>query len=560
MKKLAKKAWARYLATALYYISGLLVVACAFSRFYIPVVNWEKTLMLWAGAGLLLLLTVVFLMQTVLLEEREKPRLRERIPLDLYLALLAALSLLTVTIAVEVYYILSFRVHLGFDYYFNEMGFSVGLMTAASCFLLLNLTRTLAIRIKDGKFWRNTLIYRLWRWFYARLTGNILPFCTDQAAPRLGKLPGLLVSFLRNRLFPAVYRLFTFLGNALHRFFALLFREPLTILGGGLLFDVYVIVSAILFYNGALIEPEWLMIWLLLQLAVFICIANACIGLRALFTCAKKIAAGNLSHQIDTKHMLPPLKKHGQCLNRIGEGLSLAVEEKLRSERLKTELITNVSHDIKTPLTSIVSYVDLLKKESSPNPAVHDYLDALDRATQRLKKLTEDLVEASKASTGNLSVSLAPTGAAEIINQSLGEYSDRLSARGLDIIPHLPEQDVAVLADGRHLWRVLDNLLSNIVKYAQENTRLYIDVCPVGRQVEISFKNISQTQLNISPNELMERFVRGDSARTTEGSGLGLSIAQSLMELMGGAFAITIDGDLFKTQLTLPAATFEKSL
>ena len=225
----------------------------------------------------------------------------------------------------------------------------------------------------------------------------------------------------------------------------------------------------------------------------------------------------------------------------------------MKSERLKTELITNVSHDIKTPLTSIVNYVDLLGKEELPEKAA-EYLAVLDRQSRRLKKLTEDLVEASKASTGNITVHLQPIVVNEIVRQAMGDYDQRLAAGKLEVIVTAPGEDLAAMADGRLLWRVLDNLLSNVCKYALSGSRVYLDLERAGDRVRLTVKNISRDPLNISAEELMERFVRGDASRHTEGSGLGLSIARSLMELMGGTFSIAVDGDLFKAELTLPTA------
>ena len=225
---------------------------------------------------------------------------------------------------------------------------------------------------------------------------------------------------------------------------------------------------------------------------------------------------------------------------------------------MKTELITNVSHDIKTPLTSIINYVDLLQKSPAPEEQA-EYLAVLDRQAKRLKKLTEDLVEASKASTGNLPVHLAPTNLKEIIDQAIGEYEDRLTAAGLEPVIVLPQEGLSVLADGRLLWRVLDNLLNNACKYAQSGTRLYVEAAPQGDRAFLSMKNISRQQLNLSPDELMERFVRGDSSRNTEGSGLGLNIAKSLVELQQGKFTLAIDGDLFKAVISLPLCMYEES-
>ena len=264
------------------------------------------------------------------------------------------------------------------------------------------------------------------------------------------------------------------------------------------------------------------------------------------------LAAGDLEAQLDTEKMFADVKRHAEDLNAIGIGMNKAVEQRMKSERLKTELITNVSHDIKTPLTSIVNYVDLLKKEDLP-PAASEYLSVLDRQSHRLKKLTEDLVEASKASTGNMTVTLEPIVVNEIIHQAVGDYDEKLAAGRLEVILNTYEGNLMALADGRLLWRVLDNLLSNVCKYALAGTRVYIDLSGRDGRVYLSIKNISRDPLNISADELMERFVRGDTSRHTEGSGLGLNIARSLMDLMGGAFSLSVDGDLFKAELSLKA-------
>jgi signal transduction histidine kinase len=263
-----------------------------------------------------------------------------------------------------------------------------------------------------------------------------------------------------------------------------------------------------------------------------------------------RIANGDLSEPIDTSKMSGTFKTHGENINKVGEGIAKAVEDQLKSERFKTELITNVSHDIKTPLTSIINYVDLIKKEEITDPTLCEYVEVLDRQSGRLKKLIEDLMEASKASTGNLKVELETCDLSMLIGQVIGEFEDRFTGCGLEVVITKSEKPIYVMADGRHLWRVLDNLMTNIYKYSLPNSRVYIDLEQKEKQAVISFKNISKTQLNISSEELMERFVRGDSSRNTEGSGLGLAIAQSLTELMGGTMRLEIDGDLFKVMLT----------
>ena len=267
------------------------------------------------------------------------------------------------------------------------------------------------------------------------------------------------------------------------------------------------------------------------------------------------IAAGNLNHQIDAAHLPADLKRHAEALNNISGGLTQAVNEQMKSERFKAELITNVSHDLKTPLTSIINYVALLKTTEQTDPQAQMYIDVLDRKSQRLKKLTEDLVEASKASTGALPVNREKIGMVQLLDQALGEYEERLEGKKLAVVRTVPESECFVFADGRHLWRVIDNLLSNCAKYALEGTRVYLEICRGKGSVSLSVKNISREPLNVPPERLMERFVRGEESRTTEGSGLGLSIAKSLTELQGGSFELAVDGDLFKAIVTLPQAS-----
>ena len=267
------------------------------------------------------------------------------------------------------------------------------------------------------------------------------------------------------------------------------------------------------------------------------------------------IAAGNLNHQIESDRLPGDLREQAEALNNISGGLTQAVNEQMKSERFKAELITNVSHDLKTPLTSIINYVNLLKTTQQADPKAREYIEVLDRKSQRLKKLTEDLVEASKASTGALSVNREKIGMVQLLDQALGEYEERLEGKRLTVVRTLPEGECYVYADGRHLWRVMDNLLSNCAKYALEGTRVYVEISRGKGSVSLSVKNISREPLNVPPERLMERFVRGDVSRTTEGSGLGLSIAKSLTELQGGTFQLVVDGDLFKAVVTLPQAS-----
>lgn len=242
-------------------------------------------------------------------------------------------------------------------------------------------------------------------------------------------------------------------------------------------------------------------------------------------------------------------KDTAQNINNISEGIEIAVQERMKSERLKAELITNVSHDIKTPLTSIINYVDLLKKEKIENEKAKEYIFILENKSQRLKKLTEDLVEASKIQTGNVSLKKEKINVELLIKQAAGEFEDKFSKKGLDTIIESDKNEVFILADNRYMYRIIENLFSNISKYAMENSRVYIDIKTRKDKVNICIKNISKEKLNISSDELMQRFVRGDSSRTTEGSGLGLSIAQNLTTIQGGTFNLVLDGDLFKVEI-----------
>ena len=264
----------------------------------------------------------------------------------------------------------------------------------------------------------------------------------------------------------------------------------------------------------------------------------------------EKIYKGDTNIKLDESLYTGVLKELAIYINDIAGGFSNAIKESLKSERLKTELITNVSHDIKTPLTSIINYVDLLKQENIQNEKTKEYIEVLDNKSQRLKKLIEDLVEASKASSGNIKINKEVLNVKELLNQVTGEFEDKFNSRGLNIISKLPEKTVYIKADSRYLYRVLENIYSNVAKYAEENTRVYIDcILEEENTVAIYVKNISKDELNISADELMQRFVRGDKSRNTEGSGLGLSIAKSLTELQDGTFNIYLDGDLFKVAI-----------
>ncbi len=381
------------------------------------------------------------------------------------------------------------------------------LIITAALLLCLAVLLTLCTRFKKGKWWRNSLVW----------------------------MCGSLCFRLCRKMIRGIRELW--------RSVVLTWRVAAVCLG-------LTLVELLL----AASRETFLMLLLNLGLTLLLCLVAR--QMLTLKQAGRQLADGAFDSTIDLSRLHGDLREHGENLSSLGQGLSISVEQKMRSERLKTELITNVSHDIKTPLTSIINYVDLLQKAPSPEEQTQ-YLAVLDRQAKRLKKLTEDLVEASKASTGNLSCHLAPTNLREILDQALGEYEERLRAAGLEPVVSLPEDTLAVLADGRLLWRVLDNLLNNACKYAQSGTRLYLDAVRQDDRALLTVKNISRQQLNLSPDELMERFVRGDSSRNTEGSGLGLNIAKSLVELQKGSFALDIDGDLFKARVTLPLCRAE---
>jgi len=430
-------------------------------------------------------------------EEGIVPNWQDRIPLDVYL-LCAALYFTIPISAVD-----------GLPVSFWLLAVALGVIVVAVIVGLLAVLMTMATRLKLGRIWENTVTCRLWRW------------CI--------------------RCCRALWRGVT----AMVRILPFTWRT--------VLFTICVLGVQVFLNSWGVWDGFPLFMLFVLDFAIVVAAALLSWQLQKLKAMGQRLADGDLEAKLDTSRMFYDIKTHGDNLNAIGVGMNRAVEQRMKSERLKTELITNVSHDIKTPLTSIVNYVDLLKKEDLPEKAA-EYVTVLDRQSSRLKKLTEDLVEASKASTGNIAVALQPIVVNEIIHQAVGDYDQRLTAGKIEVIINTFEGSLSALADGRLLWRVLDNLLSNVCKYAMPGSRLYIDLTTRGNRVALSMKNISRDALNVSADELMERFVRGDSSRHAEGSGLGLNIAKSLMELMGGTFSIAVDGDLFKAELTLPLA------
>lgn len=343
------------------------------------------------------------------------------------------------------------------------------------------------------------------------------------------------------------------IGHVLRFLWWLLRRVGYVVKNVPLVWKTALAVAAVLAFDALCImnhyDSEFLIVMYLVQIVLGGFLIYLAIGLRKLQKGGQALAEGRYDETIDTSRLFGDFRRHGENLNAVQQGVQKAVAEQMKSERLKTELITNVSHDIKTPLTSLINYVDLLKKEDVENEEAREYIAVLDRQSQRLRKLTEDLVEASKAATGSIAVTAEPTDVNVFLHQVMGEYEQRLRQVQLEPILTLDESVPKIMADGKLLWRVMDNLLSNVCKYALPGTRVYVSSAVQGYKVRLTVKNISRYPLNISADELTERFVRGDASRSTEGSGLGLNIASSLTKLQKGEFSLSVDGDLFKAQL-----------
>ncbi|MBO4873517.1 MAG: HAMP domain-containing histidine kinase [Lachnospiraceae bacterium] len=340
-------------------------------------------------------------------------------------------------------------------------------------------------------------------------------------------------------------RLFRLLFQGL-RALPVVWKAALALLVFGVL-NLLLVTPGRVFYNG-----DRFTVLIIINLLLYAGILYIVFQFKKLKNAAKKLADGALDYKVNTRGMVFDEKQLGENLNRLGDGMNTAVEERLKSERMKTELITNVSHDLKTPLTSIINYTDLLKKEESLSEQGREAVEVLSRQSERLNRLIGDLVEASKASSGTLDVALAPCDAAVFVTQAAGEYEETLKEAQLTLLTKVPQEPVRILADGRRMQRIFDNLIHNIRKYSLPGTRVYLDLERKGERAVFLFKNTSRDPLNISADELMERFVRGDSSRHAEGNGLGLAIAKSLAELQGGTLQIQIDGDLFKAVLSFP--------
>lgn len=369
----------------------------------------------------------------------------------------------------------------------------------------------------------------------------------------------IIINFKRKQLFrnTLCYKMLRAMARPLRRGIDSIKTVLASIKWGYRIAGMCLVIAFVEYMSIAVIDDKesLMLFWLLEKVVLAAIIIKVLKQYAKVKKAAVDMADGNMDVRVDTTKMLIDLEEHGQALNKIGSGLNTAVNERMKSERMKTELITNVSHDIKTPLTSVINYVDLLQKENFDNDTARSYLEVLDRQAKRLKKLIEDLIEASKAASGSIKFNMESVNARVLLNQSVGEFEDRLQGSNITVVTQIPDRDVYVRADNRYLFRVLDNLMSNIVKYSQEGTRAYVELKEENGRAHYTFKNISKDKLNISADELMERFVRGDRSRNTEGNGLGLSIARSLTESMGGKMELTVDGDLFKVDVSFPEET-----
>lgn len=475
------------------------------SKFYHMIYEFRQAAIVLGIIGLFASVYLFVFLMTAAGRRKDGIRLWiiDRIPLEVYLTVVISLCAIGfVLIGQAINSEASIEIVLS-----GVLALGAGCITIITAFSM-----SLAARAKKGKWWQCSLIYYLYRLIRYEIGNTLCIF-------------------------------FKFIGG-------LLKQLPL-VAKTAVAFGIFSVAQFLAIVMFGWTPGVLILLWLLQTICLGILVIYTALGLRKLKAGGERLAKGELDCQIDKKGLYLDLAEHADHLNSIGAGMAKAVQEQMKSEHFRTELITNVSHDIKTPLTSIINYVDLLKKEDVEDETIKGYIKVLDRQSQRMKKLTDDLVEASKAATGAVKIEMMPCEAGMLINQAIGEYEERSKVNDLKIITKMPEQELMVMADGKRLWRVFDNLLSNICKYAQSGTRVYIDLYKEAGKAVIIFKNISQYELNITEEELMERFVRGDSSRHTEGSGLGLSISRNLIELQGGTFDLHVDGDLFKVTVRM---------
>ena len=439
-------------------------------------------------------------------ESEVRPGGLNRMPLDLYLAVAGAACTLLVMLA---FYIVT-------DWFYENGAYNLGVLGLAA------IVMTVAAVIGIGFFFAVAAQFKMNQFYWWH--NSVIGWCLDKVWKGIRFVVRLVLRLVN--MLPLIWK-YLLIGGAM-------------------------VLIPLMFLFFLCVGREFWIIFLFL--AVLANVGVVCYGAFAYGTLlrgAERMARGNLNTKISTKYLIGSYKSCARHLNALADVATVAAQNQLKSERMKTELITNVSHDIKTPLTSIINYVDLLGKPHTEQEEAQ-YLEVLGRQSQRLKKLIEDLMEMSKATTGNMTVEIGRLDAAEAVNQALGEFADKLEAAQLQPVFRQTSEVAWIAADGRLTWRVLSNLLSNIVKYALPGTRVYIDLIKLDDCVTVSLKNISREELNVSADELTERFVRGDVARNTEGSGLGLNIAKSLMELQKGQLQLLVDGDLFKVILVFP--------
>ena len=478
-----------------------------------------------------------------------------RMPLDLYAFLVVlGVGCIGVVFVEEGEYLLELERTLALSIV-GYGGFSCALMIVGFCFAF-------AAQVKTPEYfwWRNSLCGRVfslfilacrWCWKQWLRVWHWLPKAVRwvwNLAARIFRACWKLVLWTWNLIKQVLGKVWDFitrwakaLGRSLSRMYSMLPLVWQWLVAIPLLFFLLLI-------NIGSASPAGILLRMGIVLLATVYLASA---FGTLLAGARRMCDGDLGTKVDDKMLVGCFREFAESLNGLSDAALVAAREQLKSERMRTELITNVSHDIKTPLTSIINYVDLLQYPHTPEQE-KEYLAVLSRQSARMKKLIDDLMEMSKAASGSLPVEITQVDAGEAINQALGEFADKLAAADLTPVFRQPEEPILMMADGRLAWRAMSNLLSNAVKYALPGTRLYIDLSRAGNSVMISMKNISREQLNVSADELMERFVRGDTSRNTEGSGLGLNIAKSLMELQKGQLQLLVDGDLFKATLIFP--------